>query len=88
MNLSKPPFDDIRVRKALDLSIDRQIITEKILGFGQLPTYQFYLMLVLVTIKQPEYANWTQQQRNEEAKKLLQQAGYSKDNPLKAELLL
>jgi oligopeptide transport system substrate-binding protein len=34
----------------------------------------------------PEYAEWTQAERNEEARRLYQQAGYSEDNPLQVEI--
>ncbi|ATW42743.1 ABC transporter substrate-binding protein [Glaesserella parasuis] len=89
MNLAKAPFNDIRVRKALDLAVDRQIITDKVLGFGQTPTFTFTPFYIGAgnKIQQPEYANWTQAQRNKEAKKLLAEAGYSKNNPLKTTLL-
>lgn len=89
MNLAKAPFDDIRVRKALDLALEREVITDKVLGFGQTPTYRFTPNYIGggEKIKQPEYATWTQKERNEEAKKLLMEAGYSKSNPLKTELL-
>lgn len=89
MNMRKPPLDDIRVRKALDLALDRQIITDKVLGFGQKPTFTFTPNTIRggEKIQQPEYASWTQEQRNAEAQKLLIEAGYSKDNPVKTELL-
>lgn len=89
LNMAKPPLDDIRVRKALDLGVEREIITQKVLGFGQTPTFTFTPNYIGAgeKIKQPEYAAWTQIQRNEEAKKLLAEAGYSKTNPLKTELL-
>lgn len=89
LNMAKPPLDDIRVRKALDLGVEREIVTEKVLGFGQTPTFTFTPNYIGAgeKVKQPEYAAWTQAQRNEEAKKLLTEAGYSKTNPLKTELL-
>jgi oligopeptide transport system substrate-binding protein len=40
-NTTKPPLDDPRVRKALSLAIDRELITEQVLGLGQLPAYTF-----------------------------------------------
>jgi oligopeptide transport system substrate-binding protein len=40
-NVTKKPFDDKRVRKALSLAIDRKIITEKILRGGQEPAFTF-----------------------------------------------
>lgn len=89
LNMAKPPLDDIRVRKALDLAVDRDIIANKVLGFGQRPTFTFTPDYIAggEKVKQPEYAGWTQAQRNEEAKKLLIEAGYSASNPLKTELL-
>lgn len=89
MNTTKPPFDDIRVRKALDLAMEREIITHKVLNHGQIPTFNFTPNYIHggEKIQQPEYANWTQAQRNEEAIKLLAEAGYTKANPLKTDLL-
>jgi oligopeptide transport system substrate-binding protein len=40
-NTTRPPLDDVRVRKALSLAIDRELITTQVLGLGQLPAYTF-----------------------------------------------
>ena len=40
-NLKVPPFDDLRVRKALSLSVNRKLLVEKVLKGGQLPAYCF-----------------------------------------------
>ena len=40
-NLNSPPFDDLRIRKALNLSIDRKLLVEKGLKGGQLPASTF-----------------------------------------------
>jgi ABC-type oligopeptide transport system substrate-binding subunit len=40
-NITKKPFDDPMVRRALALAIDRKIICEKILKGGQTPAYAF-----------------------------------------------
>jgi len=38
LNNARPPFNDVRVRKAVNYAIDRQAIVEKILGgFGEVP---------------------------------------------------
>ena len=40
-NTQQPPFNDARLRKALYLAIDRELITDKVLGEGQMPAYSF-----------------------------------------------
>ncbi len=39
VNVNQPPFDDVRVRRALALAIDRTAITSKITRAGELPAY-------------------------------------------------
>ena len=39
INSKRPPFDDIRVRKALSYAVDRDKITKVVLGQGELPAY-------------------------------------------------
>ncbi|OTA18334.1 periplasmic murein peptide-binding protein precursor [Xenorhabdus vietnamensis] len=87
-NTKKPPFNDVRVRKALNLAIDRNVIAEKVLGMGQLPAYNILPPNIGgIVLNPPEYASWTQEQRIEEAKKLLNEAGFNQNNPLKFDLL-
>jgi oligopeptide transport system substrate-binding protein len=37
LNTQRPPLDDARVREALNLAVDRQVIVDEIMGLGQLP---------------------------------------------------
>jgi len=37
LNTTRPPLNDRRVRKALNLAIDRKLLTEQVLGLGQPP---------------------------------------------------
>lgn len=39
LNCSRPPFNDKRVREAINLAIDRTVITRDVLGRGELPAY-------------------------------------------------
>lgn len=41
VNVTKPPCDDVRVRRALALAIDRRALTERILKKGERPSFSF-----------------------------------------------
>ncbi|MFW6341071.1 MAG: peptide ABC transporter substrate-binding protein, partial [Wenzhouxiangella sp.] len=87
-NLARPPFrDNLPLRQALNLAIDRQILTERVTRFGEIPT--FHLVppgLPDYQSPRPEHADWTQQEREAEALRLYRQAGYSDAEPLVVEL--
>ncbi|CAM3728909.1 peptide ABC transporter substrate-binding protein [Cohnella lubricantis] len=40
-NLTKQPFDNLNIRKALTMAIDRQLIVDKVTKGGQVPAYGF-----------------------------------------------
>ncbi|EGU37079.1 oligopeptide ABC transporter, periplasmic oligopeptide-binding protein [Vibrio ichthyoenteri ATCC 700023] len=87
-NTKKAPFDDVRVRQAVSYTIDRNIVANAIMGQGQKPAY--FLTPEITAGFDPEmpaYGQMSQQERNAEAKRLLEEAGYGKDNPLKFTLL-
>ena len=87
-NTKKAPFDDVRVRKAVSYAIDRNIVTDALLGQGQKPAYFLTPEIIAgFTPELPAYGKMTQKERNKEAMKLLKEAGYSKSNPLKFDLL-
>ncbi|MBD2784034.1 oligopeptide ABC transporter substrate-binding protein OppA [Xenorhabdus sp. DI] len=87
-NNKKPPFNDVRVRQALSLSVDRDIIVDKILGQGQLSAYTMLTPNIGgFNFEQPDYALWTQAQRIAKAKALLNEAGFNQNNPLTFNLL-
>lgn len=79
---------DVRVRQALSLAVDRDIITENVLGAGQIPAYTFTPGATAgFEVPEVEAASMTQEERNEKAKALLEEAGYGSDNPLTVEIL-
>jgi oligopeptide transport system substrate-binding protein len=41
LNVTHPPLDDRRVRKALNLAIDREVITQHVVSLGQVPATTF-----------------------------------------------
>ncbi|MGX2973502.1 ABC transporter substrate-binding protein [Ursidibacter arcticus] len=89
INNKKAPFDNVKVREALNLALDRNVITDKVLAQGQEATYVFTPTYISEggQIQQPEYSKQPMNERNEKAIKLLEEAGYSKSNPLKFTIL-
>ncbi len=78
----------MRVRTALKLGSDRDIIANKVKGQGDLPAYGYTPPYTDgAKLSEPEWFTRSQEKRNEEAKKLLAEAGYSADKPLTFNLL-
>lgn len=87
-NFRTKPFDDVRVRKALSLAINRDIIAKSIVGTGETAAYSFTPVTTAgYKAVTHEWENMTQAQRESEARKLLNEAGYGAGKPLKFELL-
>jgi oligopeptide transport system substrate-binding protein len=87
-NTTKAPFNDARVRRALNMALDKDIIADKVLGQGQIPAWVVSQKKIGgVELKSPEYANWSHEKRVAEAKKLLTEAGYNASHPLVFNLL-
>jgi oligopeptide transport system substrate-binding protein len=88
INNQKAPFNDVRVRTALKLAMDRDIIVNKVKNQGDLPAYSFTPPYTDgAKLVEPEWFKWSQEKRNEEAKKLLAEAGYTAEKPLTFDLL-
>ncbi len=87
-NTKKAPFNDPKVRRALSLALDRDVITEKVMQQGQTPAYAFTPPATNdYKANHPEWEKWSKEQRIAEAKKLLNEAGYSDAKPLDVTLL-
>ncbi|HCG8093542.1 ABC transporter substrate-binding protein [Vibrio parahaemolyticus] len=87
-NTTRPPFDDVRVRQAVSYSIMRDVITNGVTQVGNLPAYTFaHQYTAGFDATPPEYSKWSQQHRDEKARQLLKEAGYSQDKPLDFKLL-
>ncbi|GAB4191510.1 MAG: ABC transporter substrate-binding protein [Wenzhouxiangellaceae bacterium] len=87
-NLTQPPFEGRPgLRTALSLAVDRELLVEKVTRFGELPS--FTLVPPGIPGYEPppiDYAEWTQSEREAEARRLYRDAGYSADQPLQVEL--
>jgi oligopeptide transport system substrate-binding protein len=88
INNKKPPFDDARVRTALKLTLDRDIIASKIMGQGQIPAYGLTPPFTHgISPEAPAWSKQTQAERNASAKQLLSEAGFNAQHPLRFTLL-
>lgn len=88
LNAAKKPFDDVRVRQALSMAIDREFIAEQVWGSTMVPAYGFL---------PPGLANYGASveasfkplspiEREDKAKALLKEAGFGPGKPLKVEI--
>ncbi|PIJ51653.1 oligopeptide ABC transporter substrate-binding protein OppA [Erwinia sp. OLTSP20] len=88
INNQRPPFQDVRVREALKLSLDRQTIAGKLMAQGQVPAWGFTPPYTDgADLKVPDWFRLSQQARNQRARQLLQEAGYGPHRPLTFSLL-
>ncbi|WP_425470830.1 peptide ABC transporter substrate-binding protein [Trinickia fusca] len=83
LNNDDPLFKDRRVRQALSMVLDRDLLTSKLLQSGELPMYG----LISKGTKGaapfvPEWASWPMGKRVEYARNLMKEAGYSDAKPL------
>ncbi|MCE2518897.1 MAG: peptide ABC transporter substrate-binding protein [Alphaproteobacteria bacterium] len=71
-----PALQDVRVRRALSMAIDRKVIVERLLKGGQWPAYNF-THLKTAGFEMPEiaYATLGQAERDDEAKRLMAASG-------------
>ncbi|HAV65160.1 MAG TPA: ABC transporter substrate-binding protein, partial [Verrucomicrobiales bacterium] len=88
INNRKPPFNDVRVRRALALAVDTEFLAEEIWGGTMLPAYSF-VPPGIGNYGEPAYADWKSMghlDREDEAIRLLTEAGIGPDNPLAVEI--
>lgn len=75
---------DLRVRRALAMAIEREVIARNVIGFPGVGAYSIVPPGVLNYDRgaEPDYARWTSAQRLAEARRLLAEAGYGPGKPL------
>lgn len=89
INNTEPPFDDVRVRTALSMAINREVIGPQILGTGELPAYSWVPPGMANYAAEPAYLSWKDLDygaKVAKARELLGEAGYGADKPLKLQL--
>lgn len=87
-SINHKAISDSRIHEAMSLAVDREIITDKITGSGEVPAYSWvapgannYPKAAVLNFK-----NLTKAERLSRAKQLMKEAGYSQDKPLEVEL--
>lgn len=88
LNTEKPPFNDRRVRKALSMAIDREVLANRIMRTGDQPAYSYVAPGTENYPHSPQvsFAGQPMKARQEKARALLEQAGFGSANPLTVEL--
>jgi len=86
-NTKKPPFDNAKLREALSLAIDRDVLQDKIVRAFNAPNYSFSAPLD-PTYAAPKVkdADLSKADRIALAKKLYAEAGFGPDKPLKVQI--
>ena len=88
LNVTREPFaDNLALRQALSMAVDRDVLVEKIVGRGEVPAYSF-VPPGIPGYEPPQlpYHSMTQEERNAQARRLYAEAGYSEENPASIEL--
>ncbi|MES2883450.1 MAG: peptide ABC transporter substrate-binding protein [Pseudomonadota bacterium] len=87
-NLSKPPFkNNPKLRRALSMAIDREVIVGKVMNGVALPAYSYVPAgMWNYTPQLPTWAAWSRERKLSVARQLLGEAGYGPGNPLTVEL--
>lgn len=88
VNHNEPPFDDIRVRKALSKAVNREVIGPQILGTGEEAAYSWVPpgMANYAEVATADWKDMPYEDKVAEAKELLAEAGYDASNPLSLQL--
>ena len=88
INSAKQPFDDVRVRRALSLAIDREFIADEIWAGTMLPAYGVIPPNIgnYGARAEADFKLTSPLDREDEAKKLLAAAGFGPGAPLRLQL--
>jgi oligopeptide transport system substrate-binding protein len=84
LNVNHPLLKDVRVRKALNMVIDRNILAERVTADGQVPAYSVIIKGVNgADVTTYDWATWPMERRVAEAKKLMAEAGVAPGTKIK-----
>lgn len=88
LNLMRPPLrDDLALREALVLALDRDILTRYVAGLGEQPAWSVVPPGSRDhTVPETAAAGWSREEREAAARARYAAAGYDRDRPLTLEL--
>ncbi len=82
-NTRQPPFSDVRVRRALDLAVDRTWLTRSLMATGVTPAISVVPPELLKACPRPAAEALPKATRLAQARALLHEAGYGPARPLR-----
>jgi oligopeptide transport system substrate-binding protein len=87
MNVTRPPFNDLRVRQAISMAYDRDFVASQIYKTGERPAYAIVPPGIADYPGTARYtwASTPLAERRAQAQQLLREAGYGPNNPLRFE---
>ncbi|HEX7047333.1 MAG TPA: peptide ABC transporter substrate-binding protein [Gammaproteobacteria bacterium] len=87
LNTTRAPLDDVRVRRALSMVIDRKLLAREIVASGETPAFGWIPPIGNYKPPQPDWAAWPMEKRHAAARALLVDAGYGPEEPVTVEML-
>jgi len=85
--IDKAPWDNVKLRHAISMAVDREYLAEKVWQNTMIPAYSFVPPGIGGYEPRPvDYSEKSQIDREDEAKKILAELGYGPDKPLKMEI--
>ena len=88
-NTRRPPFNDVRVRRALSMAVDRRWMADKMIAAGNEPAWGLLPPgLGSDRAMRPAWSEWSKAKRLATSRSLLAQAGYRTSRPLRFEIRL
>jgi oligopeptide transport system substrate-binding protein len=83
----KEPWSNPKLRRAISMAIDRDFLAEKVWSNSMFPGYSMVPPGIEgYTPAMADYADMSQIDREDEAKKILEELGYTPEHPLKMEI--
>ncbi|QDY69655.1 peptide ABC transporter substrate-binding protein [Qingshengfaniella alkalisoli] len=89
INSAREPFDNVNVRQALSMVIDREFLADEVWAGSMIAAYSWVppgIGNYVAEQPQLDYADTPLLDREDEAIALLEEAGYGPDNPLEVEI--